>query len=603
MNKKRGESPVIATRLERLRESMARLGIHAYIVPTTDRHQNEHVPECWQRRSWISGFTGSAGTVVVTKDKAGLWTDGRYHVQASEELDPERYTLFPLGRPDVKEMGDWLAEELPEGQVAGVDPKLLSVMEALKLTGELELKGKALRFVEENLIDPLWEDRPSMPGEPIHVLSETFTGEPVASKLGRLREEIAKFGVDAHLVSTLDSIAWLFNLRGRDIPFNPVFIAYALITREKAVIFVDKKKITKEVRTSLKGQVVFRAYTEIKDALTEHFQKGSKVWIDPKGTSQWIYDQLQNICLTFERQSPIAVFKAMKNPVERTGMRNCHIRDGVAMVHFLRWLDEQLPSDTITELSAAKRLDTFRKESKNFQGLSFRTIAAYKDHGAIIHYAPSRETDCELRPGGLLLVDSGGHYLDGTTDITRTLALGAPSSEEQHMYTLVLKGHIQIAKARFPKGTTGKQLDILARNPLWEIGLDYRHGTGHGIGSFLNVHEGPQSLSPKDPGVVIELGMVLSNEPGYYLEGTYGIRIENVMIVVEDEELNSEYGPFYRFETLTMVPIDLKLIDPDLLTFDERSWLNNYHGEVYDRLSPHLDSSELNWLKVATRPI
>ncbi len=594
---------MMSTRVGRLRGSMTRLGIHAYIVPNTDPHQNEHVPECWQRRRWISGFTGSTGTVVVTPNHAGLWTDGRYHVQASQELDPKLYTLFPLGLPEVKEMNDWLAEELQKGQVVGVDPKLLSLEDALKLTEELKQKGKALRFVEENLVDHLWEDRPPFPGDPVNILPEAFTGESVASKLGRLREEMARFGVDAHLVSALDSIAWLFNLRGKDIPFNPVFIAYALITGKDAVVFIDKKKVTKEVKASLKGQVDFRGYAELKDALTGYLKRESKVWIDPKGTSQWIYDQLLNISSPFERQSPLVAYKAVKNPVERIGMRNCHIRDGVAMVHFLRWIEEQLPARTITELTAAKRLDAFRRESKHFQGPSFETIVAYKGHGAIIHYSPSEKTDCKLNTEGMLVIDSGGHYLDGTTDVTRTLALGTPSLEERQMFTRVLKGHIQIARARFPKGTTGKQLDILARTPLWEIGLDYRHGTGHGIGSFLNVHEGPQSLSPKDPGVVIVPGMTFTNEPGYYQEGAYGIRTENVIMVEDDEEVKSEYGPFYRFDTITMVPIDQKLIDPDLLTYEERSWLNNYHAKVYTRLSPHLDSSELNWLKAATRAI
>jgi Xaa-Pro aminopeptidase len=600
---RKDKSNLIATRVEGLRKAMARLGIYAYIVPTTDPHQNEHVPACWQRRRWISGFTGSAGTVVVTKDKAGLWTDGRYHVQASEELDPGLYTLFPLGRPDVKEMTDWLAEELPEGQAVGIDPKLLSIVEAMKITEELELKGKTLRFLEENLVDTLWEDPPPLPDNSVTLLAEDFTGESVASKLGRLREEMVKFHVDAHLVSTLDSIAWLFNLRGSDIPYNPVFIAYALITAKDAVIFMDKNKLTSEVRAALKGKVVFRGYHEISNSLTKYIRKGFKVWLDPKGTSQWIHNLIQNTFLTFERQSSVVIFKAKKNPAERAGMSNCHVRDGLAMVRFIRWVEEQLQTNTITELSAAKRLDAFRKELTNFQGLSFETIVAYRDHGAIIHYTPSSKTDCELKPHGLLVVDSGGHYLDGTTDITRTLSLGNPTEEERHLYTLVLKGHIQIARVRFPRGTTGRQLDSLARRPLWDIGLDYRHGTGHGIGFYLNVHEGPQSLSPKDPGVVLEPGMVISNEPGYYHEGKYGIRIENVVIVVEDEEIDSEYGPFYRFESLTMVPLDRKLIDSALLISEERNWLNDYHSEVFNRLSSYLDDSDQHWLKAATRAI
>lgn len=594
---------MISQRVDDLRRTMGEVGIDAYIVPSSDAHQNEYVPKCWRRREWISGFTGSAGTVVVTVDFAGLWTDGRYHLQAKEQLDESVYTLFPVGIPNVKEVKDWLGETLLKGQAVGVDPKLISRQAARTLMETLESKGSSLVFLEENLVDHLWEDHPPMPDDPVHILPERFSGESVASKLARLREEISRFEVDAHVVSALDAIAWLFNLRGTDVPFNPVFIAYALIDSNEATLFIDPRKVPGEVTSALEGQASFLPYNAFGEALDACAARERKVWIDPKRTSQWIYEKILYGGVPFQKQSPLVRFKALKNPVEKEGMRTCHVRDGTALVRFLRWLDEAVPEGGVTEVSAANKLEKLRRELEHFQGPSFETIVGYEGHGAIIHYAPSEDTDQELRPQGLLLVDSGGHYLDGTTDVTRTSALGPPSPELMERFTRVLKGHIQLARARFPKGTSGKQLEVLARNPLWELGLDYRHGTGHGVGAYLNVHEGPQSFSPKDPGVALEPGMVLSNEPGYYEGGAYGIRIESVMIVEEDESVDSEYGPFYRFEVLTMAPIDRRLIDPSLLTPEERDWLNMYHARVYERLSPLLDEPDRGWLEEATKPL
>ncbi len=594
---------MIAERVKRLRNLMAGRGIHAYIVPSTDEHQNEYVPECWQRRRWISGFTGSAGTAVITQDQAGLWTDGRYHVQAAQELDPSLFTLFPVGLPEVKEAGDWLAETLREEHTVGVDPRVISVEEARRLKEKLDPKGITLGYLAENLVDLLWADRPPPPLNPIRLLPEMFSGESVVSKLARIQDEMHKGGTQAHVVSTLDAIAWLFNLRGSDVPYNPVFIAYALVTRDEATLFIDPPKVTGEVRSALQGLVSFRPYAEVHGAIASGSRKGWKFWIDPRTTSQWIFGLIQDGEAPMERQSPAITFKAVKNQREREGMRACHIRDGVAMVRFLRWLHEAVQAGGVQELSAAARLDRFRAEMEQFQGLSFETITGYQAHGAIIHYRSTPGTDCEIRPEGLLLVDSGGHYLDGTTDVTRTIALGAPSGEQRERFTRVLKGHIQLARIRFPKGTTGKQLDALARRHLWEVGLDYRHGTGHGVGAFLNVHEGPQSLSPKDPGVPLEPGMFLSNEPGYYQEGEYGIRIESVMMVTEAEEFHTEYGPFFCFELVTMVPIDLRLVDPSMLSQEEKAWLNAYHADVRAKLSPHLSEADRRWLEAMTHLI
>jgi Xaa-Pro aminopeptidase len=594
---------MIAERVQGLRTLMAERGIQAYIVPSTDDHQDEYVPDCWQRRRWISGFTGSAGTAVITQDQAGLWTDGRYHVQAAQELDPTVFTLFPVGLPDVKEVGDWLAVTLRKGQVVAMDPKVVSMEEAQRLREKLDPNGITICFLVQNLVDLLWEDRPPRPADPIRVLPESFSGESVPSKLSRVQQEMDKVGVHAHIISTLDGVAWLFNLRGSDIPYNPLFIAYALVTRDEAMLFIDPVKDVEAVRSALQGLVSFHPYEAIQEVLVNGVGAGWRLWIDPRATSQWIYGLIQGGPAPVERQSPVITFKAVKNPVEQEGMRACHIRDGAAVVRFLRWLHEAVEAGGVTELSAAARLDRCRAEVEHFQGLSFETIAGYQGHGAIIHYRPSSQTDCEIQPEGLLLVDSGGHYLDGTTDVTRTIALGPPSQEQRERFTRVLKGHIQLLQIKFPRGTTGKQLDSLARKHLWEVGLDYRHGTGHGVGAFLNVHEGPQSLSPRDPGVPLEPGMFLSNEPGYYQEGAYGIRIESVMMVREAKEFSTEYGQFCRFEPVTLVPIDLRLVDPQMLSPQEKVWLNGYHAQVLARLSPHLSGDDRRWLEAATRPI
>jgi len=599
----RKEGSTIGQRIRELRRLMLERGLHAYIVPSGDEHQDEYVPECWQRRRWISGFTGSAGTVVITTEVAGLWTDGRYHLQAQEELEPELYTLFPVGLPGVRDVGDWLAETLRAGQRVGVDPRLVSIEEARGLRDKLEPKGISLCFLEENLVDLLWRDRPPLPGGRIWSLPETFSGESAASKLSRIRAEMARRGAQAHLVTTLDAVAWLFNLRGSDVPYNPVFVAYALITEEDAFLCTDRAKVPPGLLQEIRGTVTLAPYTALGDLLARCGKRGWRVWIDPRTTSQWVHDMLRGGPRPLESPSPVIALKAVKNAAERRGMRASHVRDGVALVRFLRWIQEKARTGDVTELSAARKLHELRASQVGFQGLSFETIVAYGGHGAVIHYRPSEKTDCEIRPEGLLLVDSGAHYLDGTTDVTRTVALGRPSEEQKDRFTRVLKGHIRLASTTFPKGTSGRQLEALARMDLWEIGLDYRHGTGHGVGCFLNVHEGPQGLSPKEPGVPLEPGMVLTNEPGYYQDGEYGIRIENVMAVVEDPRVETGYGPFFRFEVLTMVPIDLTLVDTACLDPGERDWLNSYHREVFARVAPHLEDLDRRWLEAATRPI
>jgi Xaa-Pro aminopeptidase len=578
-------------------------GVQAYIIPSTDEHQNEYVPGCWRRLEWISGFTGSAGPVVITTESAGLWTDGRYHLQAEQELNTSIYTLFPIGKSDVKEVVDWLSEDLPKGAIIGADPKLLSIEGARTLAEKLDPRGKTIRYLEGNLVDQIWEDRPLRFDDCIQVLPERFSGESVSSKLARVREEMQRREVDAHAVSALDCIAWLFNLRGTDVPFNPVFIAHAMVTLQDARLFVASTKVTDEVREALDGLVEFSPYNDFGDYLDNLSQSGLKVWLDPKGASHWVHEKIGRGGKPFLKESPIVKYKALKNHVEQEGMRQCHIRDGVAVVRFIRWLLDAVSKGDVTEVKAARKLNELRGEMAHFRGPSFETIAGYKDHGAIIHYRPSEATDVELKAEGMLLVDSGGQYTDGTTDITRTIALGTVSAEMRERFTRVLKGHIQLANVGFPKGTSGKQVEILARKALWEVGLDYRHGTGHGIGAYLNVHEGPQSISPRDPGVALEPGMVISNEPGYYKDSEYGIRTENVIMVREDEAVKSEYGPFYRFEVLTLVPIDRTLTDASLLEAEERAWLNAYHARVHDEISPFLNEEDRRWLHDATRPV
>jgi Xaa-Pro aminopeptidase len=590
-------------RLARLRELMHQRDLAAYLIPSTDEHHSEYVPEGARRLRWLSGFTGSAGTILVTASEAFLWTDGRYHLQASRELDPREFTLMRMGVPDVPELEEVVCTKVKAGQKVGLDPKLFSIQEFTKLKGRLELFGIELFPLEENLVDLLWEKRPPLPEGCIWHLDESFAGMEVVEKLRLVREELGRRGGGVLVLGALDEIAWLLNLRGSDVPYNPVFQGYVLLTQEEALLFVETTKLTPEARRKLSPWVKIQPYQDMGKFLVKLAAKRGRVMADPANTSQWVKELSQKGARVIEHPSPVAFLKAVKNPVERAGMAACHQRDGLAMVRFLRWLEEQVPRARITETQAARHLDQLRASLDYYAGPSFETIVAYGPNGAVIHYRPSPETDLELRPKGILLVDSGAHYLDGTTDVTRTVALGRPTALEKERFTRVLKGHILLAQMRFPRGTTGKQLDALARTYLWEVGLDYRHGTGHGIGCYLNVHEGPQSISPKDTGVPLLEGMFVSNEPGYYQEGAFGIRIENVMMVEKEQELETDYGPFLRFKTVTMVPLDRKLINPKLLNPRERAWLNQYHQEVKKALLAELEPEEADWLEKATSPL
>lgn len=591
-------------KLFELRQLMQKKGLSAYLVPSTDAHDSEYLPECFRRRAYMSGFTGSAGDLLVLSNKAGLWTDGRYFLQAAQQLKGSGIKLYRAGNPGVPSIVQFLSKELGKGDKLGADPRTLSLSRAEALKRQLAKNGAILKPVSENLVDEVWSDRPPMPSDPIVPMPKTFTGESSASKLRRIRKAMKEKGVQAHLLTTLDSIAWTFNLRGRDVQYNPVFISYALVTMKDATLFVDLKKVTPAVRRHLGRSVRVRRYETVSGALKSLSRRKASVWVDGSAANSWVVDLLSGARLHSE-PSPVLRMKSAKNAVEIKGMRVAHIRDGVAMVRFLSWLFQNVQSGEITELSAAAKLEGFRARGRNFRGLSFESISAYSAHGAIIHYSADEESNVRLKPRGIYLIDSGGQYLDGTTDITRTWLLGGRATREQRRrYTRVLQGHIALARARFPRGVRGMRLDTLARMFLWEDGLDYNHGTGHGVGAYLNVHEGPQAISPtRCTGVALEEGNVLSNEPGYYEPGEFGIRIENLVLVRKDEELSRGEEIWYRFEDLTCCPLDTNLIEPKLLSAEERAWVNQYHAWVKKKLSKKLNEKDRRWLSRACKRI
>ena len=587
-----------------LRSLMSSSGISAYYIPSSDPHQSEYVPTCWQRRQWISGFTGSAGDVLVGLTWAGLWTDGRYFLQAEAELADSGIELFRAGEPGIPSIDSFLAQTLREGESVGFDPMVVSQARVLGLEHALHGTGVHLKPLVTNLIDALWQDRPSPSIQPARGLSVEFAGESMAEKLERIRQILAARSAQALVMSTLDSIAWTFNLRGADIPYNPVIIAYAIVEPEEAILFITPEKIPKALAEELHPRVTITPYEDIDKALTGLGEKQARVWIDPATLNRWAIGRLSGATL-IEAPNPVDSMKAKKNTVQLQGMRNAHERDGVAMVRFLHWLEGAVEEGGVSEISAADKLEALRREGDHFRGLSFPTISSYAAHGAIIHYSVTEDSNILLRPGGLYLLDSGAQYLDGTTDVTRTVALGTQATEVQKdRFTRVLKGHIALATARFPAGTPGSRLDSFARRALWDAGLDYGHGTGHGVGAYLNVHEGPQSISHgRGFAFPLEVGNVQSNEPGYYEPGQFGIRLENLLEVVHDEELSRPGRDFLRFATLTLVPIDKRLIELSLLDGRERQWLNQYHQRVLQTLSGYLEKAEQAWLREVTRAL
>ena len=592
----------IRSRLVALRQEMKAHQLSAFVVPSTDPHSGEYVPEHWETRKWISGFTGSAGTAVITLDDAGLWTDSRYFIQAEEQLAGTSIRLFKDRLPETPSIGEWLGSILDKGDKVGIDGWVNSCQEAQGLRKELNAYGLTLETMTKDIFTPIWEHRPCLPEEPIFILDDKNTGKSCSEKICRIKNAIAKNGASAIILSALDEIAWTLNLRGNDVHCNPVFISYLLISQEGHTLYILEEKITDEVRTYLNGhQVQIKTYAALAEDI-KAFKENHQGILQISPLANEALNNLSSVYAdTIVAPSPVALMKAVKNETEQAGFRQAMERDGVALVKFLRWLEEAVPAGAETELSIDRKLYELRAEQANFKGISFDTIAGYKEHAAIVHYEATPETDIPLKSEGLLLLDSGAQYLDGTTDITRTLPLGPLTEEEKKDYTLVLKGHLQLQNAQFPAGTCGTQLDVLARSAMWKCGINYLHGTGHGIGHFLCVHEGPHQIRMNHMPTLLEPGMIVTDEPGIYKAGRHGIRIENTLLIVPAQE--TEFGKFYKFEPLTLCPIAKEAIAAELMTDEELAWFNEYHQIVYDRLCPLLAPEEQAWLKEATSPL
>lgn len=586
-------------RIALLRNYMREKNLKAFIVPSTDAHMSEYIPEHWESRRWISGFTGSAGTVVITLDKAGLWTDSRYFLQAANELAGSEIVLFKDRLPDTIHIPDWLKMELADNDRVGIDGNVYSAKEALKLKSELETE-KIVLVSDFDPFEEIWKDRPALPENPVTLLPLEFAGEPAQQKIERVLEEAEKAGADSVWISTLDTIAWLFNIRGSDVPYNPVVVSHAFVSRNEAILFVDMNKVTMKVADSLQKEgIKIVDYKQASEFLAEICNLS--VCIDSSRLSYRVYNAIVERNWAVETLSVADLLKSMKNEVEAEGFRRVMVRDGVALTKFFRWLEKATPEGQVTEYNVGLKLKEFRSQQERFVGESFSTIAGYAANGAINHYHPNADTCLDVKPEGLLLIDSGGQYFDGTTDITRTVVVGSVSEAMKRDYTLVLKGMIGLSKAVFPTQTRGSQIDILARKAMWEQGINYGHGTGHGVGHYLNVHEGPHSIRPEENPVTMHLGMVVTNEPGIYRDHEYGIRIENMMLTVL--AMTTGYGDFYKFETLTLCYIDTAPIIREMMTNDEIEWLNEYHQTVYSKLSPHLSDEEKEWLEKKTKAI
>ena len=590
---------IIRKRLEALRAWMQAEKADAFIIPSTDPHMSEYVAPHWQSREWISGFTGSAGTVVVTRDKAGLWTDSRYFLQAAQQLEGTGIALYKEMLPETPSISEFLCGELEAGSTVGIDGYVFSMLDARQLQKELANKQIELKSMADPM-DSIWTDRPALPQAPACIYGTQYAGRTCREKLEDIRQEMKQAGAQALLLPALDEIAWTLNLRGSDVHCNPVVVSYLLIDEEEAHYFIEPQKLTPEVKAYLEdNRVTCHAYTDLLSYLRQ--LKASTLLLTPGKTNQAVSEAVPESCRIVEGASPVALLKAIRNEQEIAGLRKAMQRDGVALVKFLKWLEEAVPGGQETEISVDRKLHELRAAQPLYKGESFDTIAGYGAHAAIVHYEATPETDVPLQPRGFLLLDSGAQYLDGTTDITRTIALGPLTEEEKTDYTLILKGHIDLAMAVFPEGTRGAQLDVLARLPIWQHHMNFLHGTGHGVGHFLNVHEGPQSIRMNENPVALRAGMLTSNEPGVYKAGSHGIRTENLVLTVPAGE--GMFGRYLKFETMTLCPICTKGIVRELLTQEETDWLNQYHRTVYEKLSPDLDEDERYWLKKACEKI
>lgn len=591
----------IELRLARLRELMKREHLSAFIFPSTDAHQSEYVADHWRGREWISGFNGSAGTAVVTMKSAALWTDSRYFLAAEEQLEGTEYQLMRLKMEGTPTIAEWLGKELQDVQSpeVGLDGMVNSYNYVTDLIYSLRKLGGITLRTNLDPLEQIWENRPSLPANPVEIQPLEYAGETLASKVARIRKSLRELHADGMLVSALDDIAWTLNLRGTDVHCNPVFVSYLLIESDKVSLFVDDNKLSPEVKQYLQdNQVSLYNYNKVEKCLESYSEYN--ILLDGDETSYYLWKTVK--CQEIVAAgSPIPAMKAVKNKAEIEGYRSAMLKDGVAMVKFLKWLKPAVEAGGQTEISIDEKLRSLRAEQKLFRDISFDTIAGYAQHGAIVHYEATPETDVVLKPEGLILIDSGAQYQDGTTDITRTIALGAVSAEMKHIYTLVLKAHIQLELVKFPDGASGTQLDAVGRECMWREGYNFLHGTGHGVGSYLCVHEGPHQIRMEWMPTPLRAGMTLTDEPGLYLAGKFGVRIENTVLI--SDYMSTEFGKFLQIEPLTLCPIDTTPIDVDMLLPEEIDWLNAYHHSVYEKLSPFLDEEEKIWLENATKPI
>lgn len=600
----RSRMEIIKERLTRLRERMKEHRVGVYVIPSSDCHESEYVCAHYRAREYLSGFTGSAGTLVVTMEEAGLWTDGRYFLQAERQLRGTGIRLFRSGEPEVPKIEEYAEQKLSKGSVLGFDGRTMGARRAETLIRAAEKKGAGV-LVTEDLAGQVWEDRPPIPDTELYVLDLCYAGEDTKSRLARVRAEMEKTKADVHVLGDLCDIAWLLNIRGGDIPCVPVALSFLCVTKEDCIWYVREQIVTEEIRQYLKERGVrVRDYEAVYQDLSG-LAAGRKVLLDKKNVNYRLLTAVPGQADVIDWRSPAELMKAVKNDTEIRNLRTAHLKEGIAFTRLMYWLKTGAGKEALTERSVAEYLDGRRREQEHYLGQSFAPISAYGANGAIVHYSPTEESDAKIEPKGFLLVDAGGHYLEGTTDTTRTFAMGELSLEQKRMFTAVCRGNLNLAYARFLHGCTGYSLDLLCREPLWQAGVDYKHGTGHGVGYLLNVHEGPNAfrwkLPEQEQPAVLEAGMVTTDEPGVYLEGQYGIRTENELLCVKGE--NGAYGQFMEFEILTLTPIDLDGILPQEMTGTEKAYLNDYHEKVYRALAPHLTEAEREWLRNATRRI
>ncbi|MBP1743256.1 MAG: peptidase [Firmicutes bacterium] len=598
-------SEAIKARISKLRSLMDEKGMDAYIIPSADNHQSEYVGEYFKARAFMTGFTGSAGTAVITKEKAGLWTDGRYFIQAELQLEGTGIELFRMGNPGVPTVMEYLEAEMPKDGKLGFDGRLIALQDGESYVKQLAHKNAAVEYAYD-LVDKVWEDRPKLAAEPVFLLEERYAGESRASKLGRVRGAMKEAGASRHVLTTLDDTAWLLNIRGNDVMYSPLVLCYAVVEMEKVILFVEDSKLDAGVKEALtRDGVEFLPYNDIYEYV-KGFRSDDAVMIDPVRINYALYKNIPAHTKKIEKENPAILFKAVKNPVELANIGQAHIKDGVAFTKLMYWLKTNLGKAKITEISASDKLEEFRKQQEGYLWQSFSPICAFREHAAMMHYSATPESDAELKEGHFVLMDTGGNYFEGTTDITRTIALGEVSQELKRHFTAVARGMMNLARAKFLYGCKGYNLDILAREPMWSLDLDYKCGTGHGVGYLLNIHEGPAGfrwyiMPGRNETHNLEEGMVITDEPGIYIAGSHGIRLENELIVRKGIE--NENGQFMHFDAVTFAPIDLDGIAAEDLNRDEKLYLNSYHKLVYEKLAPHLTEEEREWLKNYTREI